>query len=218
MQYWLILCMTCILIVLSAIASPPVQADTFSVQLFGGTAYNFRTPLVIRQDGQDTIRVNADYDTKAFDPPMYYAVRLGWWKEDRAWEVEMVHHKLTLQNGPPEVEHFSVTHGYNLLTVNRAWKKEWFIWRLGAGVIITHPESDIRGSEFEQNGGIFDGYYISGPTVQIAVEKRISLWKGLFASLEGKFTASWARVPVKEGSADVPNAAVHGLLGLGYEF
>jgi len=215
MQCRLILCLIGILCFTGV---TPVHADTFDIQLFGGAAYSFRTPLVIRQDGQDTIRQNAKYDENAFDPPMYYAVRLGWWRGDGAWELEMVHHKLTLTNGPPEVEHFSITHGYNLLTVNRAWKQDWFIWRLGAGVVVSHPESTIRGMEFDQNGGLFDGYYVSGPTGQIAVEKRFALGRGLFASVEGKFTLSWAHVPVANGSADVPNAAVRGLLGLGYEF
>lgn len=31
---------------------------------------------------------------------------------------------------------------------------------------------------------------------------------------EGKFTAAWARVPVAQGHADVPNAAFHGVVGL----
>jgi hypothetical protein len=197
---------------------PQVLADTFTVQVFGGAAYNFRMPLVIRQDGEDNIRLNADYDSKSFETPIYYSVRLGWWKDDRAWEVEMVHHKLTLDNNPSEVEHFSITHGFNLLTLNRAWRNPWFIWRLGGGVVITHPESSIRGKEFNQEGGIVDGYYISGPTAQIAAEKRFYLWKGFFASIEGKFTLSWAHVPVQDGSADVWNSAVHGLIGLGYDF
>jgi hypothetical protein len=195
-----------------------VWADNLSVQLFGGAAYNFRLPLVIRQDGADNIRLNAEYDTKAFETPMYYSARLGWWQDNRSWELELIHHKLTLENKPPEVEHFSITHGFNLLTVNRAWKTPRFIWRLGVGVVITHPESTIRGKTFEQNGGIADGYYLSGPTTQIAVEKRFYLYKNLFVSIEAKYTLSWVHVPIKDGSADVWNSAVHGLFGLGFDF
>lgn len=197
---------------------PWVSADNFSAQLFGGAAYNFKMPLVIRQDGEDNIRVSADYDTKPFDTPIYYAVRLGWWKDNCAWEIEMIHHKLTLENKPSEVQHFSITHGFNLLTLNHAWRNPWFIWRLGVGIVIAHPESTIRGKEFDQDGGIVDGYYISGPTAQIAAEKRFYFWKGLFASIEGKFTLSWTHLLVKDGSADAWNSAVHGLIGLGYDF
>ncbi|MDP4126721.1 MAG: hypothetical protein Q8912_07250, partial [Bacillota bacterium] len=184
-----------------------VLADTQTVQLFGGAAYNFRLPTVIRQEGADNVRFNADYDTKPFESPMYYSARLAWWRDNSAWELELVHHKLTLVNNPSEVEYFSITHGFNLLTVNRAWKKQYFIWRLGAGVVITHPESTVRGRTFDQNGGIVDGYFISGPTAQIAIEKRFYLYKGLFASIEGKYTLSWAHVPIADGSADVWNSA-----------
>jgi hypothetical protein len=195
-----------------------VWAGNLSFQIFGGGAYNFRLPLVIRQDGEDNIRLNAEYDTKPFETPMYYAVRLGWWQDDRSWELELIHHKLYLENKPPEVEHFSITHGFNLLTVNRAWKTPYFIWRLGAGVVITHPESTVRGKTFEQDSGFVDGYYLSGPTAQIAAEKRFYFYKGLFISFEAKYTLSWVHVPIKDGSADLWNSAVHGLFGLGFDF
>lgn len=196
----------------------PAPADMLSFQASGGAAYNFPLPLVIRQDGEDNIRLRADYDTKPFETPIYYSIRLGRWKESAAWELEMVHHKLTLTNMPSEVEHFSITHGFNLLTVNRAWKKPWFIWRIGAGVVITHPESTIRGKTFDQKGGMADGYYVSGPTAQIALEKRLYLYKGFYASIEGKYTLSWAHIPVADGKADLWNSALHGLFGMGIDF
>ncbi len=195
----------------------PARAD-MTVQFFGGTAYNFKLPIVIRQDGADNIRLSAEYDSKSFETPLYYSARLGWWKDNRTWELELVHHKLTLENRPPEVEHFSITHGFNLLTLNRAWKNPKFIWRLGAGVVVAHPEGSVRGKKFAEDGGIIDGYFLSGPTAQAAIEKRFTLYKGLFASLEGKYTISWARVPIRDGSADVWNSAVHGLFGLGLDF
>jgi hypothetical protein len=105
-----------------------------------------------------------------------------------------------------------------LLTMNRAWRSPSFIWRLGAGVVIAHPESTVRGKTFEQNGGIADGYYLAGPTAQIALEKRFSLYRGLFVSMEAKYSLSLARVPINDGSADVWNSAVHGLIGLGWDF
>jgi hypothetical protein len=196
----------------------PAPAETLSLQVSGGSVYNLQLPLVIRQDGQETIRLNADYDTKPFETPIYYSLRLGWWKDSAAWELEMVHHKLTLANRPAEVEHFSVTHGFNLLTLNRAWKRPLFIWRVGAGVVISHPESTIRGKTFDQTGGIADGYYLSGPTAQVALEKRFYLYKGLYASIEGKYSLSWVRVPVAEGKADLWNSALHGLAGIGIDF
>ena len=76
----------------------------------------------------------------------------------------------------------------------------------------------IRGRTFDQRGGIADGYYLSGPTAQVSLEKRFYLYKGLYASIEGKYTLSWARVPVSDGKADLWNSALHGLFGVGFEF
>jgi hypothetical protein len=101
--------------------------------------------------------------------------------------------------------------------VNRAWEERGFIYRAGFGVVITHPETTIRGLSHPQDGGIYDGYYLSGPTVQGAVEKRFHIWRWLIASLEAKLTASYARIPIEGGHADVPDVAVHGLFGLGVE-
>ena len=48
--------------------------------------------------------------------------------------------------------------------------------------------------------------------------KRSRFGKGLFGTLEAKFTMSYAWVPIQDGSATAPVIALHGLFGLGYEF
>ena len=86
----------------------------------------------------------------------------------------------------------------------------------GAGAVVAHPESTVRGKALSQDGGPFGrGYHLSGPTAQAAAEKKFGADGDLFVPVEGKLTASFARVPVADGSADVPRAAVHGLAGLG---
>ncbi len=138
------------------------------------------------------------------------------WDGSRGWELELVHDKLYLVDGPAEVGAFSISHGFNLLTVNRAWEAGGLVRRLGAGAVVTHPENTIRGKALPEDGGLLGwGYYLSGPTVQAAVEKRFRVRGDLFLPVEGKATASFARVPVADGSADVPYAALHGLAGLG---
>ena len=71
---------------------------------------------------------------------MYYSARLGWWRDNSAQEFELVHHKLTLVNNAQEVEYFSITHRFNLLTVSRACKEPYFIWSLSAGAAISYSE------------------------------------------------------------------------------
>lgn len=207
------------LVLLLVVVTSVKAEDRWAFEVFLGSAYNFTTPLYISQSGYDDIELNAQYDTKPAEGSPYYAWRISRWKENRAWELELIHHKLYLRNKPPEVQHFEISHGYNLLTVNRAWDKKGFVYRIGAGVVITHPETTVREKGLSTHKGILNkGFYISGFTGQVAAGKKFYLLKKLFANIEGKFTASYARIPIEDGDADVPNVAVHGLFGLGYDF
>ncbi len=200
-----------------AVPAGALAAERWALQIFGGAPYNFNLPLRIHQSGQPDLKVTGNYESRPFETPYYYAVRAGAWNGDKAWELELIHDKLYLKDKPPEVGDFAISHGFNLLTVNRAWELEGFIFRTGLGVVITHPETTIRGRTDPQDGGIFEGYHVSGPTAQGAVEKRFRVGKRLIVSLEAKLTASYAWIPVEGGHADVPDVAVHGLFGLGAE-
>ena len=184
-----------------------------------GEAYCFKTPLVIKQDGYEDIRLKAQYRTQCWQLPLYYSWKIGTMHDSHGWEIELTHLKIYLKNKPPEVQHFSVSHGYNITTVNRIWDLEKVILRLGAVVVITHPESVVRNLKMKESEGIFNrGYYISGASFQIAAEKRIYLIGNLFFSLEGIVTSGIAKVLICEGNAVVPHIGVHGQFGLGYSF
>jgi len=205
--------------ILSSAAVPARAEVTWTAELFGGSSYSFPTPLRIRQYGYPDIDITARYETKPFEKDYYYAWRIGRWKDDKAWELELIHQKLYLENKPAEVQEFQITYGYSLLTINRAWKTDGFIWRLGGGVVIANPSTIVRGREDSHEGGFLgQGYYVSGPTAQVAVEKKLYLAKNLFFAMEGVLTASYAQININGGYAQVPNAAVHWLFGLGYDF
>jgi hypothetical protein len=210
--------MTRILVAALLVTATSAEAQRgWSAQVMGGAAWNLRTSLSITQRGAPDLKLTARYDTRALETPPYYAVRIGRWSGRRAWEVELVHHKLYLANAPSEVQRFSISHGYNLATANYAVLRGALVVRAGAGVVITHPESTIRQQALAETGGILGtGYYVSGPTVQLSGERRIALTRRVFVAAEGKLTASYARVPVREGHASVPNVALHALLGIGY--
>ena len=195
----------------------PAFGSEWTLEAFLGTALNIPTPLTIIQKAHPDITLTARYKEHAFEGFPYYALRVSRWSKNRAWELDFVHHKIYLDNPPSDVQNFSISDGFNLLMVNRAWKTKRFIWRVGAGVIITHPESTVRDKAFDETKGLFSqGFYISGPAIQGAIEKRIFLWKGLYVAFEGKLTGSFARVSIVEGQANVPNVAFHILVGLGY--
>lgn len=200
-------------------ADPQPGEPSWMLEGFAGAAYNVQTELRIEQHGQDQIELAARYETRPFESPIYYALRIGRAKGGRAWEGELIHHKLYLMNPPDEVQYFSVSHGYNLLFLNRAWERHGTDLRAGAGVVIVHPENGVRGLELATGGGTFGGgYSLTGPALQGCVGRRFVIGRGAFFALEGKITLAYARVSVTQGEAAVPSLAVHALAGFGYRF
>jgi hypothetical protein len=187
------------------------------VTVGAGLQYNVPMPIVIRQTDQPDLRLTARFSTRPFFEVPYYDVKVGIARKPWAFELELVHHKLYLDNPPAEVEAFELTHGYNPLLVNVVRDQLGVAFRAGVGILIAHPETTIRGRRFPEDGGIL-GWYVSGPAGQISVSKSFDLSRRLFAGLEGKAVGAWARVPVVNGSADVPNLSAHGLASLGWRF
>ncbi|MDX5480557.1 MAG: hypothetical protein LPK07_02635 [Hymenobacteraceae bacterium] len=192
------------------------QTRTWEVAVAGGAAHNFRTPLHISQQDAEKIRTDAQYRTEPLNSPVYYDIRVSSWHGSKGWELKFTHHKLILDNPPPEVQRFSITDGFNLLTLNRLWQLHGLTFSAGAGFVVTHPESTIRNKPHLENKGILHkGYYISGPTVEAAIAKRHYFAGRWFILGEGRLSASYVKVPVADGEARLSNIALHGLLGVG---
>lgn len=177
-----------------------------------GSAKSFSTKLEIEQSALSKFEFDADYETRPWDDAPYYGWRISRQSERHAWELEFLHHKIYLKNNPPEIQHFEVSHGYNMLFLNHAWIFGSTYIRAGAGPVISHTESEIRGLPFESN------YEISGFVGQAAIDKRFYISRRFFFTLEGKFTVSTASVSIAEGKAHAPNVALHGLAGIGFDF
>ncbi|MGE5189763.1 MAG: hypothetical protein ACM3NF_06870 [Gemmatimonadota bacterium] len=204
------------LILSMGLAAACAAAADWTVEFRVGIPLGFPSPMTIRQAGQPDLKLRARFRSRPFRSPIYYGWRIGRWEGHRGWEVELVHDKLYLVDGPAEIGAFAISHGFNLLTVNRAWDREGVVVRVGAGAVVAHPENTVRGKELPGDGGLLGrGYDLSGPTVQAALEKRIRARGDFFLPVEGKATASFARVPVADGTADVPYAALHALAGVG---
>ncbi len=206
-------------LVLTGVSSS--QAQVFSLELMPGSAYNFPTPLTVRQSGYPDIHLTADYATEPFGPyTPYYAWRVSLWDKNQAWEFEQVHHRLFLTNPPPEIQEFSIHFGYNFFLLGHAWKRGDFIFHADAGILITNPENTVRGQVLRTKGtGLFDdGYNFSGIGAQVAVSRNIYFAKNFFLLLDAGLMTGWAVVPVANGSADVPNLSLHGHLGPGFSF
>jgi hypothetical protein len=195
-------------------------AEGWTIEVYGGAPLNLPTPLDIQQSGEADLHTTARYDTRPFQVPRYYDIRIGRWRDRAEWAIELTHHKIFLTNPPPEVEYFAASHGYNLLTASRGWELPYEFWaRVGLGVVISHPENGVRNQRLREIGGIMGlGYYLSGATATASLQKRVRLVGGLFLAAAGMISASYAVLPVVDGRALVPNVAIHGLLGVGYQF
>jgi hypothetical protein len=190
-------------------------ADNWSVEVAGGTAHNLRNRLKIEQDGGFSESLNASYDTRAFRSPPYYMLRAAHWQGDAAWEVSQIHHKLYLTNPPAGVTGLSVSHGLNIISVNRAFRRGDWIYRFGAGPVITHAEATILQTKY-------DGpYRLSGAAVLAGLGRRYYFSSSTYLGVEGAVTAAYA-TPKMSGSPQVQltirNTALHFLVGVGHEF
>jgi hypothetical protein len=200
------------------------QAATYaqsrwSFELHGGEVYNVPMPLTISQDGYPDVKLTAQYDTEPFTLPFYWDMRLGRWQSNKIWEVEMIHHKLYLENTTPEIQKFNISHGFNLIMLNRGFDKKLFRYRFGAGMVLTHPESNIRGKVFGDSNDDKDlGYYLSGPALNLAVGKAFRMSSSFYLDIESKVTCAYTRVKVANGHADVYHLAFHLIFGVGIDF
>lgn len=194
---------------------PASASARWSLEVGTGSSYSFFSPLVIRQTGFPDIRLNGKFNTEPFTEVPYYDVRLA--RGD--WELELVHHKLYLQNPPPEVQAFQITHGFNFITANHRWTLFGFDVRAGAGMVLAHPQTTIRDSVFDEHSGIFGlGFFVSGVSAQAGLGWRYRLSPRFDAGTEVKLTGAAARVPIAGGTVDIANFAMHGLVSLRYRF
>lgn len=193
----------------------PLKAQ-WAVEGLLGTAVSANSPLTIRQDGYPTLQVDAHWDTRPFAPTIYYAIRVSRWWGNTGIFLDNLHHKLYLANPTPEVQDFRITHGYNLLAIGPAFRRGQWSVMLGAGPVITSPASIVRGQRKEYGGGLLGTeYFVDGVHLQAGVNRRIHLTQAFFLSADFRLSAGWAEVNVASGTADVPNYAVHFLLGAG---
>jgi hypothetical protein len=196
-------------------AQTPVLAAVWSLEGSLGTAHNFGTRLRIEQEGQEPLRISGRYSTQALDSPQYYGIRVSRWIGERAWELSLIHDKLYLRSPPSPVESLSISHGFNLLTLNRAVQTPVLTYRLGAGVAVTHLEGHVRGV-------VYDGPYdLAGLTLLAGVSKRFYWNREWF--LVGDAAVNLAYANAQAGgdpklTVTLPQAAVHALLGVGRDF
>lgn len=194
-------------------------SNGFEITAALGAAFNFDSRLEIAQTGQPQLDIAASYETRAFEFPLYYALRLAWGRDHHRIELQLVHHKVHLVGAPPEIQQFEISHGFNLLSANYASRAWPIVLRAGLGLVVAHPESVVRGLAWERSGGVFDsGYQVTGPAFVAGAGYGWDLGRRWSVVPEVFLSVARARVQVADGSASLVNVALHGLLGLRFAF
>lgn len=208
----------------------PVLADDayWKLSIGLGGSVNKNETLNIHQDNGVDIRFNANLESKPFQVPLYYGLRVAHHHNNYAWEFEHLHQKLYIDDLPTPVQHFEITDGYNLFYLNRSMTlpKYDLQARFGIGAVVAHPQITVNNVETYQTGGgaiptIWDknsGYQWAGVSVQAGIEKSFPINDKLSISAEAKITHSQAKIDLVNGSVKVPNTALHGLIWLNYTF
>lgn len=177
------------------------------------------SPLWVHQQEHSSLYQWAHYRSEPFEAPIYYSIRIGYTHVDKGWEIEMNHLKIYLQNTSDDLSRFSVSHGYNQLTVNRLLMKGSWVRKYGVGVVVAHPESTVRGLMYHESGGLFGaGYHIAGPVVQYGWSRDFITRSVVYLTASLMVSGAYARVPVVDGHADVPVVALHLQVGVGGQY
>ncbi len=187
-----------------------------------GWSHSMDSNLKIHRDGVESYTINGSYSSYPFRDYPYYSFRLEKWTENKAYGIELIHHKVYLRNPQNSLESLSISDGYNFIMFNKTTQIDTrkFL-RLGAGIAMAHPDVKFEGQErFRKNDtSLFGmGHYFAGPGVQVAYEFWPYETKRNFISMETKLTLSYIQFPIEENRksfGSMTNIAVHFLIGWG---
>jgi lipid A oxidase len=213
-----------------------------------GQAHTQSSTIGLTLSGQGTQLdlADAEYRGESFKSPQYYSLRGTWISKAHPWlgiEGEWIHAKVyaevdgnvhargTLRGATLEatvplssiVQRLSMSHGLNFILANVALRhglgaegpggmhRIVAVVRAGAGPTMPHAESQINGVYVEQ-------YESGGLGVQAGGGLEFSLWHGLGALAEYKFTTASPVIEVSGGEAKIPSRTHHFAFGLKYAF
>jgi hypothetical protein len=191
------------------------QKPEWSFEMLIGDALNLSSRTHIQNAATSSAAFEGDYETRGLEGPLHYTVRLTHWDHDRGWALELLHHKLYLRNRPQGIEALSISHGFNIVTLSRAYALGAWRLRVGAGPVVAHPEARIDGSSYDGD------YELAGAAAVGSVGAAFPLTRQLFITGEISATFGYAKVH-PNGEPDltfsVRNPAIHARVGLDYRF
>lgn len=227
-------------VLLGAIDVQGARAD-WSVAGFLGAAHTQESSITLTQpaDSTDVSMSPVVYRAASFEAPIYYGYRIGCFPRSR-WlgvEGEFIHLKVIADTSRPAlfsgtikgatvsetqpiaaaIEHFSITHGVNLVLVNAVVRHQighgeaqprWFLTgRVGVGASVPHVESTIAGASLEH-------YEWGALSAQGAAGVELRLRQRVYLAGEYKLTRTVQDVSVVHGSVSTPLTTHHLVVGI----
>ena len=191
------------------------NSSTWNIEFFLGDANNQPSKVTVRQKGYPEASKTARWSTKPLVPAPYYSLRVGRWERNKSIELEMLHHKIYMENTDEIFNQYDSTFGFNFFFLNRGWRVHPnIILRLGVGPVVSHPVNRIRGQRYSSDVV----YNLVGIGAQTTIQFRQSISESFYFTQEIKLTYGTAELPIENGTSFVTNTALHGLVGIGYEF
>jgi hypothetical protein len=235
-------------VLVSALLWPGTARADWSLGAFLGQAHTQTSTVVLTLPSQATQldMIGVHYRGESFRSPQYYGVRVTWSPDSRRWlglEGEWIHAKVyaevdrvvqmqgTLRGVPVDssaplsslVQRLAMSHGLNFLLMNvavrhglgpvdtRGGHRVMAVVRAGAGPTFPHAESHVDQVAKDQ-------YETGGLGAQVGGGLEYSLWRGLGALGEYKFTWASPEIEVAGGQAKVPARSHHVVFGMTYGF
>jgi len=217
-----------------------VQAET-TISLLTGQAWTYSNDVRLQQPGgTDLTFSDVSWDTKPFEMPPYYAIRVTRWL-DRSpdWGLAIDFNHAKMYSDPEQLVQVSgqqsgaemnglvrlgdtfseleFTDGHNLLTINalRRWRlSERLHPYLGGGLGVAIPHVEVGTVE-----GLTYEYQLAGPAAQLIAGINFPLGERFSFITEYRF--SWADLDAKldsGGSLSTEALSHHLNFGIGFSF
>ncbi|MGC6368067.1 MAG: hypothetical protein ACON35_08755 [Candidatus Marinamargulisbacteria bacterium] len=195
----------------------PSFSDGLYLSTMMGCSKSGNSPLTIRYADRPHEKISANYNNRCFEDSHWWSFRLENWAAKTGWGFELIHHKIYLDNTTDTIRSFSVSDGYNLFFMTYAKQINDYNFRIGFGGVLAHVDVLIEGRERYIRKGL-TGHYLTGPALQLNLER--ILWQNSthFLSFDSKFTVAYAEVPISSNNtelASVPDYALHFSIALG---
>jgi hypothetical protein len=213
--------------------------ERWCASLYFGEGHSTVADVTLQQPSLATMLrfSSVAYDSQSFTSPFYYGGYLGYFfGRHFGVEIEFTHLKAFAKVAQPVlitgvlsgvplntsepmntiVQHFSISHGVNLLTANAVWRQPLssrldIYGKFGAGTTIPHAESVVQLHADEH-------YQVGSPAIQLAAGGEARLWHGIFWIAEYKFTHTAETVGVYSGTISTVLNTNHLVTGPAFHF